>query len=161
MSAVVADDPWAACQDATLDGGSGTLASGKDRDETTDDGSRTVPRRDVASRCPDRPGAGAATPEFKLCTKATPSKSGKYSSNTCSEASFVAAGGQKYEREGFPWTHAHKRGFIVAGHGIARWTVVNPVGKGGGPSEPAEPVLEPKCFESRLGPPKAHAGSAK
>ncbi len=104
------------------------------------------------------PVASAGTPEFKLCTKAVPAKSGKYSANTCAEASFVPGGGQKYEREGFPWTKAHKLGFIVAGHGIARWTVVNPLGKGGGPSEAAEPVLEPKCFETRLGPSEGSRG---
>lgn len=103
-------------------------------------------------------GASANAPEFKLCAKAEPKKSGKYSSNTCSEASYVATGGQKYEREGFPWVHAKKKGFVVAGHGIARWTVVNPVGKGGGPSEPAEAVLEPKCFETKLGPAEGARG---
>ncbi len=36
--------------------------------------------------------------------------------------------------------------------------MVNPAGKGGGPSEPAEPVLEPKCFESRLGPAEGSRG---
>ncbi len=96
-------------------------------------------------------GAAAATPEFKLCFKAQPAKSGKYSSNTCSEASFVAGGGQKFEREGFPFAHAKKLGFIDGGHGSARWTILNPVGGGGGPSEPAAVVLEPKCPETRQG----------
>ena len=96
-------------------------------------------------------GAAAATPEFKVCFKAQPAKSGKYASNTCSEASFVAGGGQKFEREGFPFTNAKKQGFTDGGHGSARWTIVNPIGGGGGPSEPAAVVLEPKCPETRQG----------
>ena len=95
--------------------------------------------------------AAAATPEFKLCAKAQPAKSGKYASNTCTEASFVAGGGQKFEREGFPFAHAKKLGFIDGGHGSARWTILNPIGGGGGPSEPAAVVLEPKCPETRQG----------
>lgn len=96
-------------------------------------------------------GAAAATPEFKLCAKAQPAKSGEYSSNTCSEASFVAGGGQKFEREAFPFANAKKLGFVDGGHGSARWTILNPIGGGGGPSEPAAVVLEPKCPETRQG----------
>ena len=93
--------------------------------------------------------ATASTPEFKLCAKAQPTKSGKYSNDTCSESTYVGGGGQRFEREAFPFAHAKKLGFVDAGHGSTRWTILNPVAGGGGPSEPAAVVLEPKCPETR------------
>ena len=47
--------------------------------------------------------AAASTPEFKLCAKAQPTKSGKYSNDTCSESTYVGGGGQRFEREAFPF----------------------------------------------------------
>ena len=107
------------------------------------------------------PGAGAATPEFQVCAKAVPKKSGKYNNLTCSEAAFVPTGGQLYEREAFPWAHAKKLGFKDGGHGGTHWKVVNPLGSGGGPSDPGETVLEPKCKETRLGPAEGSKGEGE
>ena len=96
-------------------------------------------------------GALAGPPEFVACVKVKPHKTGKYANGTCSVSGFVAGGGQNYEREHYPWTHAKKQGFKTNGRLSARWTIVNPIGGGGGPSEPAEVLYAPKCPETALG----------
>jgi hypothetical protein len=90
----------------------------------------------------------AGAPEYKLCTVAQPAHAGKYASNTCSEASFVAAGGQKFEREGFPWSKAKKTFFRDRGTTTLLQALVNPSGSGGGPSEPAAVERTVECAEA-------------
>lgn len=87
--------------------------------------------------------AAAATPEFKLCTMAEPAHTGKYSQNTCANSSFVPDGGQKFEREGFPFAKAKKLSFRDGTSGERFESIVNPSG-GGGPSTPGsvEGVLD-------------------
>ncbi len=73
--------------------------------------------------------AAAATPEFKLCTMAEPAHTGKYSQNTCANSSFVPDGGQKFEREGFPFAKAKKLSFRDGTSGERFESIVNPSGR--------------------------------
>ena len=92
------------------------------------------------------PSAAAGTPEFVLCAKAQPAHSGKYASNSCSDSSFVPSGGQRYEREAYPWAAAKKRSVRESfPNPLVRLALMNPLGKGGGPSDKATVERAVEC----------------
>ena len=82
--------------------------------------------------------AFAGDPEYQVCGKAAKegkTELGHYSNKNCESASFVEAGGQKYERESV--ASAKKKGFKGKNSGAPHNNIVNPFGeKKGGPTEP-------------------------